>query len=134
MKFLLEQERRSVAELMEQVSVLQTEVSTLKEDYQNKEEALKRENEVLRDQLKKYVSLVQAQRKETITKQTSSEGSVCVCVCLYSVVGCCTLIITKTYYRTGSYQVASFFSTISYYRQSHRVFTKLVSVAMAIIL
>ena len=68
---------------MEQVSGLQTEVSTLKEDYQNKEEALKRENEVLRDQLKKYVSLVQAQRKETITKQTSSEGSVC--VCLYSV-------------------------------------------------
>ena len=81
MKLLLEKERRNVAELMEQVSGLQTEVSALKEDHQNKEEALKRENEVLRDQLKKYVSLVQAQRKETITKQTSSEGSVCsVCV------------------------------------------------------
>ena len=50
------------------------EVSTLQEDYRNKEEALKRENEVLREQLKKYVSLVQAQRKETITKQMPAEG------------------------------------------------------------
>ena len=66
-----------MSELVGQVSGLQAEVSALKEDYQNKEEALKRENAVLRDQLKKYVSLVQAQRKETMTKQTSSEGNAC---------------------------------------------------------
>lgn len=74
MKLLLEQERRHVNELGEQVAGLQMEVSTLQEDYRNKEEALKRENEVLREQLKKYVSLVQAQRKETITKQMPAEG------------------------------------------------------------
>lgn len=75
----MEQERRHVSELKGQVSGLEVEISTLKEDYQNKEEALKRENVVLRDQLKKYVSLVQAQRKETITKQTSGDGIVYMC-------------------------------------------------------
>jgi len=75
-KLLLEQERRHVTELREQVSGLQMEVSALREDHMNKEEALKRENEVLREQLKKYVSLVQAQRKETITKQISADGKV----------------------------------------------------------
>ena len=100
-KLLLEQERRHVNQLGEQVSGLQMEISTLQEDYQNKEEALKRENEVLREQLKKYVSLVQAQRKETITKQTPAEGiSVCmcsyVCMCVTRVVWVCILNDLKT--------------------------------------
>ena len=56
--------------------------AALKENHCNKEEALKRENVVLGDQLKEYVSLVQAQQKETITKQTSADGNVCVSVCL----------------------------------------------------
>ena len=95
MKVLLEQERTEVSQLMEQITVLQMEIKGIKEDHLNKEEALKRENTVLRDQLKKYVSLVQAQRKETI-KQSSVDGvyivyvlcagmSVCVFVCLYIV-------------------------------------------------
>lgn len=73
MKVLLEQERFQVSQLLEQISGLQMEIKGTKEDHFNKEEALKRENTVLRDQLKKYVSLVQAQRKETM-KQSPLDG------------------------------------------------------------
>lgn len=93
----MEQERRHVTDLADQVSGLQMEISTLKEDYQGKEEALKRENEVLRDQLKKYVSLVQAQRKETITKQISPDGNVFVCLCVFTYVLLCNVLLCNDY-------------------------------------
>jgi len=80
-KVLLEQERTQVSELMEQISGLQLEIEGIKEDHLNKEEALKRENTVLRDQLKKYVSLVQAQRKETM-KQSPLDGA-CISIIMY---------------------------------------------------
>ena len=52
------------------------EIAALKEDHCNKEEGLKKKI-ALKDQLIKYVSLVQAKRKETVFKQTSANGNVC---------------------------------------------------------
>jgi len=84
-KAQLDQERTQVSQLVEQIAGLQMEIKGIKEDHLNKEEALNRENTVLRDQLKKYVSLVQAQRKETM-KQPSFDGLFinlyCVCTCM----------------------------------------------------
>ncbi len=53
----------------------------LQEAHSGKLQALERENDLLREQLKKYLAMVQGQWKDSPTKQPISSG-VCVCVCV----------------------------------------------------
>ena len=82
----------SLRVLSSQVTELQEEVKQLKEELRQSEEelsrergaqsshkvALERENDLLREQLKKYVNIVQAQRKESSSASESSGMSRCV--------------------------------------------------------
>lgn len=55
---------KTVSELQEELDRCRQERDGLQEAYLGQKQALERENDLLRDQLKKYVSMVQAQQKE----------------------------------------------------------------------
>ncbi len=68
-----------VSELQEEVKHLQEELNRSKKELASEKEvqssnkvALERENDLLREQLKKYVSIVQSQRKESSSASESS--------------------------------------------------------------
>ena len=60
----------SQAELLSQLEKCQSEMKMSQETHSNQLQALERENDLLREQLKKYVDMVQAQRRESSAKTT----------------------------------------------------------------
>ena len=62
----------SRAELLSELEKCQSEMKVSQESHSNQLQALERENDMLREQLKKYVVMVQAQRRESSAKTTES--------------------------------------------------------------
>ena len=62
----------SRAQLLSELEKCQSEMKVSQESHSNQLQALERENDMLREQLKKYVVMVQAQRRETSAKTTES--------------------------------------------------------------
>ena len=86
----------SRAELLSELEKCQSEMKVSKESHSNQLQALERENDMLREQLKKYVVIVQAQRRESSSAKitegvaqmvTSSSGTSLKIRNDYSVVG-----------------------------------------------
>ena len=60
------------AELPSELEKCQSEMKVSQKTHSNQLQALERENDLLREQLKKYVGMVQAQRRESSAKTTES--------------------------------------------------------------
>ena len=60
----------SRAELLSELEKCQSEMKVSQETHSNQLQALERENDLLREQLKKYVGMVQAQRRESSARTT----------------------------------------------------------------
>lgn len=58
--------------LEEELEASRQETSDIREAHAGQKQALERENDLLREQLKKYVGMVQAQRKETQVRNSDS--------------------------------------------------------------
>ena len=66
------------AELFSELEKCQSEMRVSQEIHSNQLQALERENDLLREQLKKYVGMVQAQRRESSAKTTESAAQMAV--------------------------------------------------------
>ena len=62
----------SRAELLSELEKCKSEMKISQESHTSQLQALERENDVLREQLKKYVGMVQAHRRESTAKTTES--------------------------------------------------------------
>lgn len=74
--------------LLLEVERSKQECQQLQEAHAGKKQALERENDLLREQLKKYVSMVQTQWKDTPNRQ-SNTGMSRACVCMHACVCAC---------------------------------------------
>ena len=63
-------------ELLSELDKCHSEMKVSQERHSNQLQALERENDLLRDQLKKYVGMVQAQRRESSAKTTESAAQI----------------------------------------------------------
>ena len=62
----------SRAELLSELERCRSDLKVAQESHTNQLQALERENDLLRDQLKKYVGMVQAHRRESSAKSTEN--------------------------------------------------------------
>lgn len=68
----LRQLKEKMAEQLRALERSNQEMEEMREAHSNQKLALERENDLLREQLKKYVGMVQAQRKETSSSASDS--------------------------------------------------------------
>ena len=64
------------------------EIEATRDAHSSQKLALERENDLLREQLKKYVSMVQAQRREVSSESSSSECSPYMVVVVFQLMLC----------------------------------------------
>ena len=62
-------------ELNEELKECKQELCGMREAHSGQRVALERENDLLREQLKKYIGIVQAQRRETPVQTSESQSS-----------------------------------------------------------